>query len=201
MVPYGSIWTCADTSIVNSLISCQVTGQCRTALTHDVTDDHSAHVHHQTSRRQSAKAEAKNTTSSGTAPAFASFACATRRRSRRPLLISSSNCCARPPDPSSCASRVSWRLATIPRGHSSSRASRMSHQPLRLPAWPDNRPQHPHGCYFVRQGTVFRRSLVRDADWAGRARRGSMRQSPGSNQKVVCSLEIVLPADIYLGGD
>ena len=92
-----------------------------------------------------AKTKAKNTTPTGTTSAFGPSACATRRRWRRPLSISSSNCCARRTGLDSCASRVSWRSATIPRGQSSSRASSMCFTrrcgskpgltPITVPAW------------------------------------------------------------------
>ncbi len=63
----------------------------------------------------------------------------TRRRWRRLLSICSLRCCARRTGPGSCASRVSWRSATIPRGRSSfiQGVQHVFHPPLRLPAWPD----------------------------------------------------------------
>jgi G3E family GTPase len=87
-------------------------------------DDHSANVPSHP-HRDGSRAKPKNTTSTGMTPASAPSASAMRRRWRRLLSISSSNCCARRTGRSSCASRVSWRSATIPHGRSSSRASSM----------------------------------------------------------------------------
>jgi G3E family GTPase len=106
--------------------------------------DLSVHVHRHP-HGDAAKAKAKNATLTGTTPAFAPSACATRRRWRRLLSICSLRCCERRTGPGSCASRVSWRSATIPRGRSSSRASSMCFTrhcgsrsgltPITAPAW------------------------------------------------------------------